>query len=102
LPLENLDEDLECCLHHVSLILPSYFHVIVPALIDCSISQVLALSEEQHAKRAAESVHVAKIAVLEVLVRSQAEKIARLVTPTFYKNKNFVQIGVHIKMHIKL
>jgi hypothetical protein len=26
----------------------------------------------------------------------------RSVTPTFYKNKNFVQIGVHIKMHIKL
>jgi transposase InsO family protein len=24
------------------------------------------------------------------------------VTPTFYKNKNYVQIGVHIKMHIKL
>jgi hypothetical protein len=24
------------------------------------------------------------------------------VTPTFYKNKIFVQIGVHIKMHIKL
>jgi hypothetical protein len=24
------------------------------------------------------------------------------VTPTFYKNKNFVQIGVHVKMHIKL
>jgi hypothetical protein len=24
------------------------------------------------------------------------------VTPTFYKNKNFVQIGVHIKMHITL
>jgi hypothetical protein len=24
------------------------------------------------------------------------------VTPTFLKNKNFVQIGVHIKMHIKL
>jgi hypothetical protein len=23
------------------------------------------------------------------------------VTPTFYKNKNFVQIGVHVKMHIK-
>jgi hypothetical protein len=23
------------------------------------------------------------------------------VTPTFYKNKFFVQIGVHIKMHIK-
>jgi hypothetical protein len=26
----------------------------------------------------------------------------RCVTPTFYKNKKFVQIGVHIKMHIKL
>jgi hypothetical protein len=25
----------------------------------------------------------------------------RSVTPTFYKNKNFVQIGMHIKMHIK-
>jgi hypothetical protein len=24
------------------------------------------------------------------------------VTYTFYKNKNFVHIGVHIKMHIKL
>jgi hypothetical protein len=24
------------------------------------------------------------------------------VTPTFYKNKDFVQIGMHIKMHIKL
>jgi coproporphyrinogen III oxidase-like Fe-S oxidoreductase len=24
------------------------------------------------------------------------------VTPTFYKNKIFVHIGVHIKMHIKL
>jgi hypothetical protein len=24
------------------------------------------------------------------------------VTPTFYNNKNFVQIGLHIKMHIKL
>jgi hypothetical protein len=24
------------------------------------------------------------------------------VTPTFCKNKIFVQIGVHIKMHIKL
>jgi hypothetical protein len=25
-----------------------------------------------------------------------------IVTPTFYKNKNFMQIGVHVKMHIKL
>jgi hypothetical protein len=76
--LENLDEDLECCLCRVSFILPSYFHVIVLALIDYSISQALALSEEQRAKRATESVQVAKIAVLEVLVRSQAKKIARL------------------------
>jgi hypothetical protein len=28
--------------------------------------------------------------------------LTRRVTPTFYKNKNFVHIGVHIKMHIKL
>jgi hypothetical protein len=54
LPLKNLDEDLECCLRHVSLVVPSYFHVIVLALIDCSISQALALSEKQRAKRAAE------------------------------------------------
>jgi hypothetical protein len=27
---------------------------------------------------------------------------SRTVTPTFYNNKIFVQIGVHIKMHIKL
>jgi predicted aspartyl protease len=32
-----------------------------------------------------------------------AKKAVRLtVTPTFYKNKNFVQIVMHIKMHIKL
>jgi hypothetical protein len=26
----------------------------------------------------------------------------RFVTPTFYRNKIFVQMGVHIKMHIKV
>jgi hypothetical protein len=26
----------------------------------------------------------------------------RTVTPTFYRNEIFVQIGVHIKMHVKL
>jgi hypothetical protein len=39
---------------HVSLVLPSYFHVIVLALINCSISQALVLLEKQRAKRAAE------------------------------------------------
>jgi hypothetical protein len=72
--LENLEEDQECCLRCVSLVLPSYFHVIVLALIECSISQALALSEKHHGKRAAESVQVAKNVELEVLVRSQAEK----------------------------
>jgi hypothetical protein len=28
--------------------------------------------------------------------------LKQFVTPTFYKNNFFVQIGVHIKMHIKL
>jgi predicted RNase H-like nuclease (RuvC/YqgF family) len=76
LSLENLDEDLECCLHRVSSVLPSYFHVIVLALIDYSISQ--ALSKKKRAKRAAKSVQVAKNAELEALVRSQAEKITGL------------------------
>jgi hypothetical protein len=31
-----------------------------------------------------------------------SEILKDTVTPTFYKNKKFVQIGVHIKMHIKL
>jgi hypothetical protein len=80
LPWENLDEDLECCMCRVSFVLPLYFHVIVLTLIDCSISQALALSEKQHAKRATESVQVVKNVELEVLVRSQAEKIAELET----------------------
>jgi hypothetical protein len=29
-------------------------------------------------------------------------RVCVYVTSTFYKNKNFVQIGVHVKMHIKL
>jgi hypothetical protein len=33
---------------------------------------------------------------------SSYDSASLVVTPTFYKNKNFVQIGVHIKMHIKL
>jgi hypothetical protein len=80
LPLENLDEDLECCMHHVSFVSPLYFHVIVLTLIDCSISQALALLEKQCAKRATESVQVARSAKMEVLVRSQDEQIAELKT----------------------
>jgi hypothetical protein len=38
LPLENLDEDLECCLWRVSFFFPWYSHVIALALIDCSCS----------------------------------------------------------------
>jgi hypothetical protein len=76
--LENLDKDLECCLRRVSFVLPSYFHVIVLALIDCSISQSLAQLEKQREKRATESAQVAKSAELEVLVRSQAEEITEL------------------------
>jgi hypothetical protein len=76
--LENLDEDLECCLRRASFVLPSYFHVFVLALIDCSISEALTLSEKQRAKRATESTQIAKNAELEVLVRSQAKKITEL------------------------
>jgi hypothetical protein len=68
---------MECGLGHVSFVLPSYFHVIVLILIDCSISQALTLSEKQHAKRATESAQVAKNAELEVLVRSQDKKNRR-------------------------
>jgi uncharacterized protein YlxW (UPF0749 family) len=75
-----LDEDLECCLHHVSFIFAIVFSFFVLTLIDCSISQALVLSEKQHAKRAAESAQVAKNAELEALVRSQAKKITDLET----------------------
>jgi hypothetical protein len=44
LPLENLDEDPEYCLHCVSFVLLSYFGVVVLVLIDYSILQALALS----------------------------------------------------------
>jgi hypothetical protein len=73
-PLEDLDKSLESCLCHVSFVLPSYFHAFVLALIDCLISQALALSEKQHAERVIESTQIAKNVELEVLVRSQAEK----------------------------
>jgi hypothetical protein len=42
--------------------------------------------------------HVLCLTLLLVLCLSSLMDV----TPTFYKNKNFVQIGVHIKMHIKL
>jgi uncharacterized coiled-coil protein SlyX len=60
--------------------LSPHFYVVVLVLIDCFISQALALSEKQREKRAAESVQVAKIVELEVVVRSQADKITELET----------------------
>jgi hypothetical protein len=77
-PLEDLDKSLESYLCHVSFVLPSYFHTFVLALIDCSISQALALLEKQHVERVIESTQIAKNVELEVLVKSQAEKIAKL------------------------
>jgi hypothetical protein len=74
-PLEDLGESLESCLHHVSFVLPSYFHAFVLTLIDYLISQALALLEKQRIERVVESAQIAKNAKLEVLVRSQAEKI---------------------------
>jgi hypothetical protein len=55
-----------------------YFYVVVLVLIDYFISQALALSEKQSEKRVADSAWVAKVAELEVVVRSQADKIAEL------------------------
>jgi hypothetical protein len=54
-PLENLDEELERYLRRVSFALPSYFHVIVLALIGHLFLHALALSENQHEKRVTES-----------------------------------------------
>jgi hypothetical protein len=68
--LEDLGENLESCLRRVSFVLPSYFHAFVLALINCSISQDLALSKKERAERAIESAQIAKKAELEVLVRS--------------------------------
>jgi hypothetical protein len=73
--LEDLDESLESCLHHVRFVLPSYFHAFVLALINYSISQALALLEKQR-----KSTQIAKNAELGVLLRSQDEKIAELET----------------------
>jgi uncharacterized coiled-coil protein SlyX len=47
-------------------------------LIDYSILHVLALSGKQHEKRATELAQMAKIVELEVVMRSQADKIAEL------------------------
>jgi hypothetical protein len=44
LSLENLDEDLEYCLHHISFVLLLHFYIVVLVLIDYFISQALALS----------------------------------------------------------
>jgi hypothetical protein len=57
--------------------------------------QALTLSKKQHAKRAAESMQVAKNAKLEVLVRSQAEKIIELETAyaDLKRDKDNVTIG---------
>jgi hypothetical protein len=65
-------------LRRVSFVLPSYFHAFVLALIDCSISQALALSEKQRAERAIELTQIAKNVELEVLVRSHVEKSPNL------------------------
>jgi hypothetical protein len=43
LTLESLDDDLEYYLHHISFVLPPHFFVVVLVLIDCFISQALAL-----------------------------------------------------------
>jgi hypothetical protein len=75
-----LDKDLESCLHRVSFVLPLYFHAIVLVLIDCSILEELALSGKQCARRADELAQVVKNAELDVLVKSQAEKISELET----------------------
>jgi hypothetical protein len=75
-----LDKDLESCLHRVSFVLPLYFHAIVLVLIGCSILEELALSGKQCARRADELAQVVKNAELDVLVKSQAEKISELET----------------------
>jgi hypothetical protein len=79
-PLDNLDEDLEVCLERVNFLCLCVLSVIVPALINCSFSQVqaLALSEKQCEARAVESAQAAKNAKLEVLTKSQADKITKL------------------------
>jgi hypothetical protein len=76
--LKNLDEDLEYYLCHVSFVLLLHFDVVVLVLIDYSILHAFALSEKKHEKRAAESAQMAKIAELEVVMRSHADKIIEL------------------------
>jgi hypothetical protein len=78
LTLENLDAELEHCLCHVSFMLPSYFHAVVLVLIGWLFLQALMLLEDQRKRWMIVSARVAKSAELEVLVKSQAEKIAQL------------------------
>jgi uncharacterized coiled-coil protein SlyX len=69
--------DLEYCLHRVSFVLPSFYSVML-ILIDCVTSQTLAPLERRHEKRGAELALMAKIMELEVVTRSQADKITEL------------------------
>jgi hypothetical protein len=78
LTLENLDAELEHCLCRVSFMLPSYFHDVVLVLIGWLFLQALMLLEDQRKRWMIVSARVAKSAELEVLVKSQAEKIAHL------------------------
>jgi hypothetical protein len=81
LPLDRLDEDLERCLQHVSFGLVFTFSCYYAlSLIDCPLLQSLVLSEKRHEKRATELVHTARNVELEMLAKSQAEKIAKLET----------------------
>jgi hypothetical protein len=75
---ESRRRQLEYYLHRICFVLPPHFYFVVLVLIDYFISQVLALSEKQREKRAAELVQVAKIAEMEVVARSQADKITVL------------------------
>jgi DNA repair exonuclease SbcCD ATPase subunit len=76
--LENLDEELEHFLCRVSFVLPLYFHAVVLILIGKLFPHALMLSEDQHKRWVTASARAAKSAELEVLVKSQAEKIAQL------------------------
>jgi hypothetical protein len=75
--LGNQDENLECCLRRVSFVLRLFYSVVL-IVIHYFISQVLALSEKRHEKRSIELAQMAKLAELEVVMKSQADKITEL------------------------
>jgi hypothetical protein len=68
----------------------------------------LASIKEQHENEGTERLMIGNVPELqeaarrEVVVGEVGTAAPEFVTPTFYKNKIFVQIGMHIKMHIKL